>query len=248
MSVDRGDAGRLRWWCRRFTQLRATHGVSAALLAAPALTWQAIFGERRDRLWPDPDGRAFDAAHGVDTSGIISLAALEVAEPGWVHGFDYQPVEPLDLASVLEPFAVDYPRTTFVDLGAGKGRVVMLASGLPFRQVIGVEIAPELARIAVTNVKHYTTTQALATPWEIVRADAADYHFPATPLVLFLYNPFTAPIMRRVIARVCEARSRDAQRVLVVYVRPELGELWALAPGFSEVGRTGRYRVFDAAG
>lgn len=240
-----GQRKRLRWWYRRCTQLRASHGAVAAIIAVPIITWQALFGEKRDRRWPDADGRAFDAAHGVDTAGIISLAALDVAEPSWVHGFDYQPVEPIDLASVLEPFAVDYPRTTFIDLGAGKGRVVMLASALPFRQLVGVEIAPELARIAIANVGRYTQAQGSGTPWEIVRADAGDYEFPATPLVIFMYNPFTAPIMRRVIARLQAVRKRAAGRVIVIYVRPELDELWTFAPGFNEVARTDRYRVYE---
>lgn len=241
-----GQGGRLRWWYRRVTQLRASHGAIAAMTAVPMLVWHAVFGENRDRRWPDSDGRAFDKAHGVDTAGIISLAALDVAEPSWVHGFDYQPVEPIDLAAVLEPFAIDYPQTTFIDLGAGKGRVVMLASGLPFRQLIGVEIAPELARVAIANMRRYTQAQGSATAWEIVRADAGDYRFPATPLVIFMYNPFTATIMRRVIERLQEARNRAAERVIVVYVRPELAELWALAPGFREVACTARYRVYES--
>lgn len=241
-----GQGGRLRWGYRRWTQLRTSHGTIAAAIALPMLAWQAVFGEKRDRRWPDPDGRAFDVVHGVDTAGIISLAALDVAEPGWVHGFDYQPVELLDLAAVLEPFAIDYPRTTFIDLGAGKGRVVMLASALPFKQIIGVEIAPVLAQIAIANVSRYTEAQGSATPWEIVRADAATYRFPASPLVVFMYNPFTAPTMRQVIARLRDARKRGAARVIVIYVRPELAELWMFAPGFHEVARTGRYRVYES--
>ncbi len=240
--------GRLRWWYRRCTQLRASYGAAAAVMAAPLVMWRAMAGENRDRRWPDPDGRAFDAAHGVETAGIISLAALDVAEASWVHGFDYQPVEPIDFAAVLAPFAIDYPRTTFIDLGAGKGRVVMLATGLPFRQVVGVEIAPELARVAVANISRYTQAQRADTPWRIVRADAGDYRFPATPLVVFMYNPFTAAIMHRVLERLREYRERVGLRVLVIYVRPELEAMWVDAPGFHEVARTRRYRVYESVG
>ena len=208
--------GRLRWWCRRCTQVRASYGAATAIMASPVVMWQAIVGEKRDRRWPDPDGRAFDAAHGVETAGIISLAALDVAEASWVHGFDYQPVEPIDFAAVLAPFAIDDPRTTFIDLGAGKGRVVMLATGLPFRQVVGV--------------------------------DAGDFRFPATPLVVFMYNPFTAPIMHRVLERLREYHDRVGLRVLVIYVRPELEAMWLDAPGFHEVARTRRYRVYESVG
>ncbi len=240
--------GRWRWFVRRFTQLRATHGIAAAVTVLPIIGWQMIFGDDRDRRWPDPDGRAFDVSHGVDTSGIIPLAALDVAESSWVYGFDYQPVEPLDLAALLAPLAVDYPATVFIDLGAGKGRVVMLATALPFKRVIGVEIASELVRTAVTNLSRYTHAQRSPTPWELVRTDAGEYRFPDSPLVIFMYNPFTAPIMSRVIDHLLAARETVARRMIVIYVRPELHEMWAAAPGFVEVARSDRYRIYESRG
>jgi hypothetical protein len=36
------------------------------------------------------------------------------------------------------------PGDVFVDLGSGKGRVILEAAQYPFHHVIGVEIAPEL--------------------------------------------------------------------------------------------------------
>jgi predicted RNA methylase len=239
-------AGRCRWLWRRCAQLRATHGIATAITVLPLIVWQAIFGEDRDRRWPDPSGRAFDVNHGVDTTGIIPLAALDVAEPSWVYGFDYQPVELVDFTALLAPFAIDTPATVFIDLGAGKGRVMMLASALPFKRIIGVEIAAELARIAVTNVSRYTQAQGSPTPWEIVRADAGEYRFPDSPLVIFMYNPFTAPIMRRVIDHLLASRDTVARRVIVIYVRPELDDMWAAAPGFREVARSDRYRIYES--
>ena len=40
----------------------------------------------------------------------------------------------------------------FLDLGAGKGRMLLAASRYPFRRVIGVELSDRLAAIARSNV------------------------------------------------------------------------------------------------
>ena len=37
---------------------------------------------------------------------------------------------------------------TFLDIGSGKGRVLMLASDAPFRHIVGVELSPALTAIA----------------------------------------------------------------------------------------------------
>ena len=44
---------------------------------------------------------------------------------------------------------------TFVDLGAGMGRAMLLASEYPFRAVLEVEINATLARIARKNAAHW---------------------------------------------------------------------------------------------
>ena len=41
---------------------------------------------------------------------------------------------------------------TFIDLGCGKGRVLLMASDYPFKKIIGVEFMPELHRAAQKNI------------------------------------------------------------------------------------------------
>ncbi len=45
---------------------------------------------------------------------------------------------------------------TFIDLGSGKGRVLLMASEYPFQKIIGVEFMPELHRAAQKNIAGYS--------------------------------------------------------------------------------------------
>ncbi|HEX3467874.1 MAG TPA: class I SAM-dependent methyltransferase, partial [Candidatus Elarobacter sp.] len=97
---------------------------------------------------------------------------------------------------------------TFVDLGAGMGRVVLLAARRPFRAVIGVEISPALVEIARENLASARDPRRVARDVKIVRADAAAYAPPRGDLVVYLYNPFRGPVLDAVLARLAAAGER----------------------------------------
>ncbi len=95
-------------------------------------------------------GQRFDAQRNVATEALLFLGDLdpEGIGPNLVHATHYEPTPVGDLDALLAhvPFALE--RSTFVDLGSGMGRAVLLAASRPFRQVVGVEISPALHAIA----------------------------------------------------------------------------------------------------
>jgi SAM-dependent methyltransferase len=101
------------------------------------------------------------------------------------------------------PIAPD--QFTFIDLGCGKGAALFFASLAGFRRIIGVEIVPELLDQARLNLRSATNV-------ELVLEDAARYIPPSEPTVLFLYNPFGATTLHRVL------KQRPPE--FVVYVNP----------------------------
>ncbi len=89
--------------------------------------------------------------------------------------------------------------TTFVDVGAGMGRAMLLAAQLPFRAVIGVELNPALVRIARRNLEVWRKAGRALSPMRLVESDAAEFVFPRGACVAFLFNPFGAAVMRRLL-------------------------------------------------
>lgn len=119
---------------------------------------------------------------------------------------DYEAVNPLIFARAVPVV----PRSTFIDLGCGKGRALILAHEAGFRDLIGVEISPKLAKATIRNLKKLNIAA------EIVAADAGAYCFPDRPIVVFLYNPFGEPTMRKVTKHL-----REHNRAYVIYVNPQ---------------------------
>ena len=60
----------------------------------------------------------------------------------------YQPTEPAlfreMLDSLLASAKFGFREFTFIDIGSGKGRALLMASDYPFRRILGIELLPEL--------------------------------------------------------------------------------------------------------
>src|SRR5205085_4058663 len=124
----------------------------------------------------------------------------------------------------LNALPVEPAEYVFVDLGSGKGRAVVMAARLGFREVIGVEVSERLHRIAKRNIAEIQTAPArenTAQPrFNLTRADAATYSIPAGRTLVYLYNPFGPPTLKEVAKRVAEAASASGPEFFVVYYNP----------------------------
>ena len=109
----------------------------------------------------------FDARYGTDTRRQLPVAAMrDVPDALAAHAVHYEasaiPKLRQALAAVRARSRGRVPAFSFLDVGSGKGLVVMLASRHPFREVVGVEMAPELHAIAERNAA--ASPQRMPTP------------------------------------------------------------------------------------
>ena len=125
-----------------------------------------------------------------------------------------------------------YASRSFIDLGSGKGRVLLLAALRPFRRVIGVEISPALHAQAQANAAAFARHNPRARAVECVCADASEYELPEGDLVVFLYNPFDATLLDKACSRMLASIARNPRELDLVYVNPV---------HFEVIERTGRF-------
>ena len=160
------------------------------------------------RAKPSPESAAWDAAHGVETARIRRLHGLTTVGTSRGRGHRYEASSPDGFHEAMRALPITHGDFTFVDLGSGKGRCLLMAEEWGFREIIGIEFALELHRSALQNLGrgHHPTIRA-------VHADAADYELPPGPLVLYVYNPFDAGLLQGILARAVVPR-RELHLVL----------------------------------
>jgi len=173
----------------------------------------AILRRVRARISKSRVPDAFDLEHRVETAKEVSLFQLDVSSPHESAGFGYQP-SPVEVCNELfSSLPIRHQDFTFIDVGAGKGRVLLVASGFPFKRLIGVEFARELVDLALENMERAGCRA------EVVHVDAAEYSFPLDNLIIYLYNPFGAEILRRVLASL--QRIGEHREVYLLYLNPK---------------------------
>lgn len=112
-------------------------------------------------------GWVFDWRYGTDTGGHIEQHKLAVTSANQQHAEVYLASKAGPTGLLFRQLALP-KRATFVDFGAGKGRVLLLAAQYGFARVIGVEFAADLSRIARAIVATFRQRTGHTTPIDIV--------------------------------------------------------------------------------
>jgi predicted RNA methylase len=182
-------------------------------------------------------GRVFDENYGTRTAENWRRSDIP---RGILHrklAVPYEATPPETVLELIGALPIEHRDYAFVDIGAGMGRVVMLASTFPFRLVVGVEFVPELVRIAQENLEIFPDGEIAASAIELRCTDAADYQFPSGAFVLYLYNPFSLSMLCRILANVVESVSSAPRNVYVILLSNEKAEAVLAAHGFEQVRR-----------
>jgi hypothetical protein len=133
---------------------------------------------------------------------------------------------------------------TFVDLGSGKGRTLLMASDYPFRRIVGIELLSSLHQIAQQNIDQYKSESQKCFLLESICADATAISFPDGPLVLYLFNPLPESGLRRVRLNLERTVRAHPRPVYVLYHNPLLEHVFAESTVFRKIVGALQYSVF----
>ena len=187
----------------------------------------------------------FDRLRGTDTGGLIPASELLTGHPSDRQVTAYYGVAPSILRALLDlwqhhtspTFALD--RYTFLDVGAGKGRAMLVAAENPFLQVLGVELNPRLAEIARQNLRLAQAGPSLPSgvpdllsPTTLLCGDALEISLPETPTLLHLFHPFEAPLLRKLLGRIEATFLTRPGQLDLLYVNAEHTTVFTRNPAF----------------
>jgi SAM-dependent methyltransferase len=195
--------------------------------------------DRKRERFGDAD---YDWDYRVDTTS---------ANVGWrarLIGFfnsAYQPIEAEIFREMINRLAIDFSRFTFIDIGSGKGRALLLASEYPFRRIIGLELLPDLNRIAQENIRAYSASQGREVQAESVCGDATNFSFPDEPLVVYFFHPLTEAGFRQVIANLQASLAAQPREIHLVYANPIFELIVAADKKFSKTAGTHLYAIYE---
>jgi SAM-dependent methyltransferase len=182
----------------------------------------------------------FDHATGLDTGGYIHGSQLRTGHPHDLYSVSYYGSAPSLVQTMLDRWLKTPPlkpidEYTFIDLGSGKGRVVLIASKLPFRKSVGVELNPALNAVATENIKRWQAMGHSACPIQALCQEATEFQFPETPCLVYLFNPFTAKVLAKLLNQIADSFADRPGQLDLLYVNAEFKSLLEQHRGFTKL-------------
>lgn len=173
----------------------------------------------------------FDQLYGVETSGAEQVAELRVDPIIARHMSPYAGSQPSIIRQAIATLP-DLSECSFIDLGCGKGRPLVVASEFPFRRVVGVELAPDLVSTARANAATVHERFPERPAIEIVEDNAARFRWPDGRLVLFCYHSFDADLVGELVVSLERALAGSVEHLFVIYYNPVWGALFDRSAAF----------------
>jgi hypothetical protein len=165
-----------KYYAERFGQhIRANGLRSAVVLVGKNLIWPYCEWLIRRRIHGHEQ---FDLKHGLDTQTPILLRDLETWAPAAQHAVHYEGAAIPLVHRIIRNLRTDLRRFTFIDLGSGKGRVLLVAAQYPFESVIGVEFSKILHDIAQVNISKFVEQRLTKRRPRSINMDAGEFNFP----------------------------------------------------------------------
>jgi SAM-dependent methyltransferase len=167
--------------------------------------------------------RAKDIAHDnfyrTDTSAVVPNQTLNVTgeHPAKSDSYAYDPTPWKVLPRVLRRGLLPTKGFTFVDVGCGKGRIVLSALAHPFARVVGVEFSPYLCSIARKNLSAARFLRRRCVDAQIICIDAVEFPIPEAPLVFFFYNPFAQEVVEGVLGNIVRSYLAKRRPIYLIF-------------------------------
>ncbi len=181
--------------------------------------------------------------YGLRTTGADELGHLRKKGVDTSHATIYMPAGYDLLENLFAQVNLSVCRH-FIDIGSGKGRVMVVAAHHGARKITGIEFAPRFCAAARTQL----AATALVIPgfeYQVINNDAFYVDIPDDADCLFMFNPFDEVIMSAVADNIAESHARNPRKITLLYANPLQRECLEDI-GFTEVYHTITLKYLEA--
>jgi hypothetical protein len=228
--------------------LNGIFGTIVSIFVKMINSFTLLFKKEESNKLVKVEDKEFDIRYGVDTGGKLDLIDMNIKSKNWVYGTMYQAIDSDNLKQTLRELNLEYQQFTFVDIGAGKGKAIMLASTFPFKKIIGVEFSEDLYIISKKNLLCFPKKESKCGSIEILCMDALEFDLPNVPLIICVNNPFVRQLMSEFVDKVEKSFQKNPRRIIIIYFNPLYADLWNGITHFKKKKLSQHLFIYDSVG
>ncbi len=156
-----------------------------------------------------------DRARGILSQGYVDPSRMNLINGRYANY--YQPVRSAPFRRLLNELKPNLDMS-FVDIGAGTGKAMILAAEHGFKSVRGVELVPELVQTAESNFKHWNThTGKTPLHFELNCGDALAFPLRPSDRFIFMNDPFSDEVFAPFLKNLMTLYEQCDQSMWIVY-------------------------------
>ncbi len=162
--------------------------------------------------------------YGSNTFIPIELKDLTVIKGDKRKASRYEGVSFYMLEQLFSAFRKISGQTSIIDLGSGKGRVMMTATHFGFTDITGIEFAKELCEQAVANMKE-KEKKFPNIKWKVLNENVEDYNIGSIDSVFFMFNPFNEIVLKKFLKKLDASCDQFPRTTYFLYASPQYQKL-----------------------
>ncbi len=182
--------------------------------------------------------------YNINTIKRERLQKLTIEEGDKSKSSPYEALNYFILENLLENFRKLFPgENSLIDVGSGKGRVMVAAAHYGFKNIAGVDFAKELCTTTERNINKIKP-KFPGTTFTVYCRDILNYTITENDKVFFLFNPFDKEIMEKFSEKIEGSVKKYPRTIYIIYANPQQKEV-LLQKGYKEVFRIKKLRLLE---
>ena len=162
--------------------------------------------------------------YGFNTLIPMDLKHLTIIDGDVKKSSRYEAVSFYMLEQLLGAFRKISAETSIVDLGCGKGRMMMVAPHFGFQNITGIDFAKEVCEQAIVNMK-ITEKKFPGITWNVINQNVEDYNIASTDSVFFMFNPFESSVLKNFLENLNASCDQFPRTTYFIYASPQHEQL-----------------------
>lgn len=180
----------------------------------------------------------YDKKRGIETCELAFISELG-DNPVDFSGFlidELYGALPIILFNAIHRPGSKLSRTdaSYVDIGAGKGRMLILAAEKGYKNILGIEYVPSLAQIGIDNCE-IALKDMKDVKWANEAIDATTMKYPDTDLLVFLNNSFDRPMFDHWLNNLMKDLKDNPREMVLIYNHSICSHVLDSTPGLERV-------------
>ncbi len=158
--------------------------------------------------------------YGANTLIPVELKNLTITSGDVKKASRYEAVSFYMLEQLFIAFRKIRGETSIIDLGCGKGRMMMVAAHYGFVNITGIDFAKEVCEQAVANMK-IKEKEFPEIKWKVINQNVEDYTIRPEDSVFFMFNPFKTQVLKNFLKKLEVSCKQVPRTTYFIYASPQ---------------------------